>query len=163
MALIEYEHVVQALGPERYARVIVNGNNVTIQIPITYQGDGATPDVITRFTTAIETALTNTFGDYNVTTKVVPGPENIIDVPKPPGDGYAWVNDEGNRGSWPSDAAGSVAAHEAGHLMGLIDRWTVDPNSNTLIPNPGWEGNIMAGYRGTPWARDITTIIEKKW
>jgi RHS repeat-associated protein len=142
------------------AMVQVQGNNVTIQIPITFQGVGATPDVITKFVDGIESTWTGPFGEYNVETRVVDGTQNIIQVPTAPGDGYAWVNTEGNRGSWPDDMAGRGAAHEAGHLMGLPDQYSGFPPK----PNPGYEGNIMGDvFRGTPSANDIRNIINKKW
>src|SRR3989442_10182000 len=31
-----------------------------------------------------------------------------------------------NLGRWPAENPGTTAAHEAGRLMGLVDRWTPD-------------------------------------
>jgi len=48
-----------------------------------------------------------------------------------------------------------VAAHEAGHLMGLLDEYS--PWSGQ--PFPGWEHDIMGALDQPPSARDIAGII----
>ena len=45
-----------------------------------------------------------------------------------------------------------VAAHEAGHLMGLGDRYK-DINGKS-IPQKGWENNIMVAPNKTCWNRE---------
>ena len=47
-------------------------------------------------------------------------------------------------------------AHEAGHVFGLGDKY----DSTTKKPLPGWEGNIMAEYGGTPDARNFQEILQ---
>jgi hypothetical protein len=52
-----------------------------------------------------------------------------------------------------------VPAHEAGHLMGLPDRYS----HKTLLPEKGWDGNIMVdGLTGKVDARNIRAIIRNK-
>jgi len=56
-------------------------------------------------------------------------------------------------GLWSSWLTGGGAAHEAGHLMGLQDRYT-----EGIGPDPGWKGNIMAEPTGNPDSRNINAI-----
>jgi RHS repeat-associated protein len=144
-----------------FADVVVNGNNVTITVPIQYQGPGATPAVVKKFNQGIQQYWKGQFGNYNVTTNVVaPGPNtpsnrmNVIDVPK--GNGRAYVNGVGgNTGNWPAQRPAWTAAHEAGHLMGLDDAYDL----NTGKPKTGFENNIMGVRDAKPDQRNIGEII----
>lgn len=83
------------------------------------------------------------FGKYNVVPKVTKGPDNIIDAPL--GNDRAYVQGI-NKGVWPSQRPAWTAAHEAGHLMGVPDKYdylTGKPLSNA-------KGNIMAEHGGVP-------------
>jgi uncharacterized protein RhaS with RHS repeats len=147
-----------------YAQVIVIGNIVIIDIPLTYRGRGATPENIARFDKSIEDMWTGQFGDYYVVTKITkPAKDcprdkrNIIDVPrKVPNAQRAFVNGTGgNSGVWPAKTTDWSASHEAGHLMGLPDHY----NYNNFHPDPNFPNNIMSTYGGVPNQQDIENII----
>ena len=136
------------------ANITIAGNYVYIEIPITYTGKGATASTVKKFNQGIENAWSGKFGKYNVKTTVTQGPDNIINVPV--GNGTAKVFGT-NRGEWPSARPPWTAAHEAGHLMGLPDRY----NYQTIKPLPGYAGNIMGQRGGIPSTKDISDIISK--
>jgi len=144
-----------------YAEVVVKGKKVVITVPIEYRGAGATPSVTGKFNRGIKDNWSGKVDGYDVTVKVLSPPppgtplerKNIIDIPK--GDGRAYVNGVGgNTGVWPSKRPGWTAAHEAGHLMGLDDKY-----SDAGGPEKGWEGNIMSTRDGKPDGRNISEII----
>lgn len=140
------------------AVVVVDGSNINITIPISYSGTGATQEAINGFNRGIENAWTGQFGRFSVTTTVVDhevnGLLNKINVV----DGTGRSNVVGkNSGTWyakPQDMQGNVGAHEAGHLMGLKDRY----NKRTGVPLPGYETNIMARIGGRVDSNDIVRI-----
>jgi RHS repeat-associated protein len=142
----------------RYCEVTVDGNNVTITLPIEYTGRGATPDVIKKFNDAIEKAWTGKFGKYNVRTIVVvpdpmaaDGEKNTVTVPKI----NFRANSSRNQGYWPAPRPGYTAAHEAGHLMGLDDQY-----DDATGPYAGYEDNIMGRHDKTGIKESqITEII----
>jgi bacillopeptidase F (M6 metalloprotease family) len=81
---------------------------------------------------------------------VTGGPDNKITVL--PGTGTSTVNRVGgNTGIWFAGEDAWVAAHEAGHLMGLPDRYKekrgVVPRKT--VPHKGYETNIMGVHLGT--------------
>jgi len=58
----------------------------------------------------------------------------------------------------------AVAAHEAGHLMGLPDQYTtsIDPKlGRVTTPLPGAQGNIMGSLSGKPSEGDIVQILKQ--
>jgi len=61
-------------------------------------------------------------------------------------------------GVWLTTSTGWDAAHEAGHLMGLIDRYTRNEDGTTT-PYPFWETNIMGVPNGTIDVRNIEEIL----
>ena len=144
-----------------YAIVHVSGKNVTITIPIDYQGPGVTPEVIQKFNEGIQNLWSGKFGDYVVTTRVTQpaancpsSNKNTIQVPT--GNSRAFTNAVGgNMGTWPAERPGWTAAHESGHLMGLPDQYSL----STGLPNAGYEHDIMAIQGGLPTATDIANII----
>ena len=93
------------------------------------------------------------FGSYNVQTNVVAGPDNQINIPN--GNGRAYVQG-GNKGNWPQDRPEWTAAHEAGHLMGIDDRYDYSTNKPK---NPKWSGTIMAERGGVPHSQDVIDIL----
>ena len=143
---------------------MIEGNNVEVIIPVQFQGAGATPDNIERFKKGIRHWWGGNKGHYHVKVRVVnqpPGPHtNVITIPVQ----NARVNVTGGLpGNHCTIGAnellencGWVAAHEAGHLMGLDDRY----NRVTGRPNPGWAQNGMGAY-GSPFnSTNIHAIIE---
>ena len=77
-----------------------------------------------------------------------------------PINGRSYVNKAGgNRGVWymKDPNISWVAAHEAGHLMGLSDRYK-DINGKS-IPQKGWENNIMAAPNKPVEQRNINELI----
>ena len=138
-----------------WVSVTVSGNNVSIRLPIQYSGPGATPAVKQAWNEAIIKTWTGKFGKYQVQMNVTEGPENRIEVPC--GDGRAGTDPATkSSGRWPAGKSGWDAAHEAGHLMWLIDRyyrWSGQPF-------PGWEHDIMGARDQSPSERDIREIIE---
>jgi RHS repeat-associated protein len=148
-----------------------NGNNVQIQIPINYVG--ASPAQIQAYNSAIQSMWTGQFGQYNVTTIVTnPDPaaalNQINTVNVVPGSANAnpgaWV-DGGDLGTFVGpavDANPVIAAHEAGHFMGLPDDYTaaIDPFGNRVTtPLPGFGNDIMATLNGLPSLQDIQQIL----
>lgn len=145
-----------------HVRVAVSGSTVTMTLPIQYRGPGADPATIAKFNSAIERAWSGKFGTYNVRLRVVkptfmclPWEKNVIDIPL--GNGRAFVRG-GNRGVWQQRRPGTTAAHEAGHLMGLPDRYNDVPGQGSQ-PMKGYETNIMGAPVGTPTQADIGQII----
>jgi RHS repeat-associated protein len=148
------------------ATVTVDGDTVNITLPIAFSGpmfgpSGATPGVISTFVSGIQSMWTGKFGTYNVTTSVELGGGNYIRVY--PGSGTSGTEIGGPTGFWYAGGsngtdAGYVAAHEAGHLMGLLDRfrWV----NGFMLVEPGYEGNIMGGFNGVPSAADVAAIIK---
>ena len=144
-----------------YAIVRDSCGDVSVTLPITFVGPGATPAVVEKFSQGIEKHWSGNFGQYRVSTKVTvadkntPGNrKNVIYVTQ--GDGRAYVRAPGlSTGIWPADRPGWTAAHEAGHLMGLPDRYT-----DKVGPHPGYEHNIMGVHGGVATAEDIQQIIK---
>ncbi|MCM0608476.1 MAG: hypothetical protein KA711_05680 [Ideonella sp. WA131b] len=121
--------------------------NWNITIPITYMGPGATPAITTAMDRAIESAWSAPGYNFRVTS----GTDNVIYVPA--GTGTSYVDGVGGHtGRWYGGNDPWVAAHEAGHLMGLPDRYREIPGATprSTKPLPGYVGNIMAQHLGTP-------------
>jgi len=138
------------------AEIIVGADGkVTVNVPIKFEGKGATKEVVEKFTKGIEKTWSGKQGQYDVTVKVTTpvagGKANTITVPE--GNGRAYVQG-GNTGNWPAERPGWTAAHEAGHLMGLGDKY-----SNAGVVE-GWKGNIMAEQGGKVEPRNIADVIK---
>lgn len=150
-----------------YAQVTVKGNNITIAIPIRYIGPGATAERIAELNAGIEKAWTGDFGKYKVVTKVVERIEGEMpnSIFLSVCEGRSKVHGS-SYGTWYSNADGKTAAHEAGHLMGLDDRYkdVIDPVTKSLSSKPldGWGDNIMANsLTGSVQERNIVEVIAK--
>ncbi|RIX83200.1 RHS repeat-associated core domain-containing protein [Acidovorax cavernicola] len=163
----------------KYAEVLTSGNSVTINLPVMWMGEGATPAAIAAYTQAIQQTWSNcTCGAYGVTlnvTAVAPGTPrdkfNIIEVgPR---------NNSVNKGNAFASAVGGSyaklnpftgvgdafnlysAAHEAGHLMGLPDAYAYEGDSYGVAPGlplPQYGSNIMGNAAGKPDEQDISNI-----
>ena len=136
---------------------IKKGNEVSIIIPIRFKGRGAKKAVVDKFRHGIETEWSGKFGKYKVKTTVVDNCDktktrvNEIEVPIGNGRAYVIGTDEG---TWPSDRPEWTAAHEAGHLMNLDDRYSDEGGTY-----PGYENDIMGARDAHPNEADITDII----
>jgi RHS repeat-associated protein len=150
-----------------------NGNNIILSLPITFTGPNATSSNVASYISGIQSNWSGTFGKYTVTTVVVPptagSPFNTINVIPGPGNARSLISNfvpgtGGSTGIFFDPATTPwVAAHEAGHLMGLPDQYIEQPNPITGLaqssPNPGYDTNIMAVRSGTPSEQDITNIV----
>ena len=81
------------------------------------------------------------------------------------------VNDPNHRsyvigsktGKWNDSGEKFMPGHEAGHLMGLRDRYrdVKQPDGSIRsVPNPGYESNIMANMSAKPSVQNIRDIIK---
>jgi RHS repeat-associated protein len=145
------------------ANVVVNGNNVTITVPITYTGNAATPAAIANSNQSISNQWSGQFGNYSVSTVVVAGQGNIINLQT--GNGTSYVQG-GNSGTWFIPGQGNQnweAGHECGHLMGLPDRYIESYVNGVRVTTPisGYQNNVMGAYGQTGvTAQDISNIIQ---
>ena len=64
-----------------------------------------------------------------------------------------WV---GRGGTWYRDSI-VTAAHEYGHLIGLIDRY--DDVNGRSVPRPGYGDSIMGTLSGTPGPTDFVNLL----
>ncbi|WP_240095713.1 RHS repeat domain-containing protein [Thermomonas flagellata] len=129
------------------------GNGAEININFEFKGDGATPEKIAAMRSSIENRWSAP--GFTVTTSI--GGRGASKINIPAADGRSFV--QGNGGTWYGEADPWVAAHEAGHLMKLPDRYT-EPTPGHTIPQPGWEGTIMAEYMGTVTSADRQGVLD---
>lgn len=156
------------------AVVVVNGNNVTIYLPVSFSGNAATPGNEAAYATAITSGWTGRFGNYNVTMHVVPGDPsgpltNDVHINNPAQADGAFPRPKTDVGGPNMNLFGLgnnaaqnkyetwASQHETGHAMGEQDQYK-DVNGQS-VPNPGYGTNIMGAVNGTPDARDINNII----
>ena len=144
--------------------------DVSITLNIEYGGFGADPLMTNEWNDAISQIWSGSFGNYNVVTTVGTAASDNFLVWIWPTSGRSTTMQQQQDGSvadaWGywygaqksgSQSPSRTAAHEAGHLMGLPDRYTdVDGRS---IPNPGWENDIMADESKPPSEDDIADIV----
>ncbi|PRC92382.1 RHS repeat-associated core domain-containing protein [Solimicrobium silvestre] len=145
------------------ATVTVNGNNVQVTIPITYTGNGATPALIASVNQSISSQWSGQFGNYIVTTSVVTGPGNTVNLVAGPGTSVVTDN---NAGTWFTAGQGNFiweVSHEAGHLMRLPDEYestTCPDGKRKTTAKEGYAKNIMGAYGQTGITQqDISNII----
>jgi RHS repeat-associated protein len=137
-----------------------DGNNIMMIVGVNFTGPGATPDAIKGMTRAIESRWTGKFGPYNVHTSVVnttAASANVINVHSETGRGSMSELGDRGKGEWYQ---GTDVAHEAGHIMGLPDRYHDVRNGTASVANRGWKGNVMAKRFGKVQARDIKSILK---
>jgi RHS repeat-associated protein len=159
----------------QFANVVVNGSQVTVQLPVQFAGAGATPDRISAVTAAIQQQWSVAFpAGYNVTTTVVAPsagtPQSQINtitiLDKP---GVSVTNAVGGNQttlytSYPGLAPYSTTdfantgAHEAGHLLGDNDYYTMT-GSNSSVAMPGYENDLMGTIRGSVDQRNVDAIL----
>lgn len=137
------------------------GNNVTIDFPIKFQGDGATPAMVNQLTSAIQAEWSGQKGMYNVTVNVYEPPSsmspsqyNTMTIVS--GAGVSNVNRVGGNqgtlytaypgdGPYSPDIFNKVVAHEAGHMMGDGDYYTKSVINGQRVTKAwqGYEDNLM--------------------
>jgi len=147
------------------AKVTKIGNDLTVQMRINYTGKYASQGPV--FNAGIKSIWEGTYGSWTLTIDLSSGPVNTINVifvqyDPCPLNGLrdlkyvSRVNGVGgSTGTWNlrdadtkqkcSNTRQELAAHEAGHLMGLDDKYT----EGAKVPWHGWEDNIM-GVTGMP-------------
>jgi RHS repeat-associated protein len=148
----------------------VNGNGLTLNIPIVYVGQGRS-----SWNSAIENRWSGVFGGVTVTTVVTQGnamsvDTNLITVVAPgTRSNVSWHKNGGARdiGKWASDASDDVVSHEAGHLLHLPDRYhdvpdPTNPFGVRSIPDAGYENDIMSTSRMRPSEADFFHIMNDK-
>lgn len=124
------------------------------------------PDLVNTWNNAIESDWSGAFGDYQVSTTVVPGGPGVADanaITVLPGTGTSTTSSVGgSAGDWYGGNDPWVAAHEAGHLMGIDDHyhdWYEDGKRKSE-PCPGWEGDIMGDFKGKASSKDIEELLK---
>ncbi|MDN7134977.1 RHS repeat-associated core domain-containing protein [Pseudidiomarina terrestris] len=157
-------------GNEAIITTTKNGD-IRIEIPVEFSGDGATAANISKISKAISDTWSGSYEidgkDTQVSVEVTEpssvGPTNNITLTDGPtsdvySDGNSFV-DGSNKGEWRTDGhniSDGTTAHEAGHLMGLDDKYIGG------TPLPGHQNNIMGNKSGTPDSRNIQNIIKSK-
>ena len=162
---------VNATDPTgKVVQILRQGNNIHLTFKIAYYGKGNTAEVRERFNRSIVSEWAGNKGSYNVKVTVTSftfKPEtqpsadtlranpdkNFVHVPE--GDGRAQVTDS-RFGSWPAQRPGWTAAHEAGHLGRLGDKYDSSGNAKE-----GYENDIMAVRGGDVTEKTISELLEK--
>ena len=142
--------------PSGYDAIVkVNGNNVKIVIPLTITG--GTHDQRLAIKNAIQSQWSGDFGNLHVMTKVVEGKANNLTVSNTPGLRAFSSNDR--NGHYNNAVVTTAdrdfawgASHEAGHLMGLGDKYK-DVAGQGSVAIPGFDHNVMG-------ARDQTGVTK---
>jgi len=160
-----------------------------ITTEITLYGPNATQELAAQWKAAMQTAWPNTFTFEDTQTGGVCSVSfnfNIMAQPTSnyfftawgdhkiyvaPGKGDSYVSRSTGNGTWYAGKSDWVAAHEAGHLMGLHERYHEGFGSRVggatglwdrvTVPDTGWAGNIMAEFNGTVDAGNIKELVEK--
>lgn len=160
-----------------------NRVKVSIEIPVAFDYEGERPEKrISEFKRGIENKWKGKVGKYNVTTRVTEpsdGRGNKITISNEDGNrgqnaSYVMMLPGWDRGKFKNEkniyppgeptTNEKVASHEAGHMMGLKDRYTnvkAPDGSRETVVHPGYEDNIMGQLNGKPSEQDITEILSR--
>ncbi len=161
-----------------YAEVTVDGNNVTITLPMAYwSSDGLTKEEIdqaaAKFNQGIKDMWGGTHGNYNVTVNIIMKNEsdcpndrrvNHIELLKGTGTSES-ARGIGNKHKWYAGQPALTGAHEGGHLLGLRDGYVV-VNGVAQATADRYIGDIMGPYKNDPNVQpaasqqDIQDIID---
>ncbi len=145
-----------------YAEVTVDGNNVTITLPMAYwSSDGLTKEEIdqaaAKFNQGIKDMWGGTHGNYNVTVNIIMKNEsdcpndrrvNHIELLKGTGTSES-ARGIGNKHKWYAGQPALTGAHEGGHLLGLRDGYVV-VNGVAQATADRYIGDIMGPYKNDP-------------
>jgi hypothetical protein len=156
-------------------RITRNGNKITICYPVTFRykkGAKRNPAFEKWFMDTVAKTWTGTWGKYEVVTELFPGKGNYVDYypgarnVEMSGATVYWGDSPSNRGDpIPDDQAANIAAHEAGHVMGLEDGYIdnkalgypVKLDSETHEPRT----DIMAKVGGAVTPANINELVNK--
>ncbi|MCB1036107.1 MAG: hypothetical protein KDD47_19955, partial [Acidobacteria bacterium] len=174
--------VVLLMGtPDSLAKTTVAEKDcvITITLNIQISGPGATAAVAQKIKTEIENCYNNQNFKFDcckvkfVVNVKNGGPRDPnshqIKIVKDPGGKYVSnvknplpkPNGRSGSGTWSDHAAGQTYAHEAGHLMGLKDKYkTVSKKPRRTKPCKGHEKDKMATLSGKPQQSDVNKIIK---
>lgn len=126
---------------------------VEIELCFEFYGSGASRAVVTTMRQSIESRWSAP--GFRVVTKLGGGGAIHIDIVRGRGRSYM----QGNTGTWYAENDPWSAAHEAGHLMELADRYT-EVFRGVTVPLRGWEGTIMAQRMGIVTPADRQTVLD---
>jgi RHS repeat-associated protein len=125
------------------AIVIIDGTTIVCIVPTTFVGDAATSENISRIKSGVEKQYSGQFGEYKMTTKVVEGDWNTVNLDARRGTSNASGAEGKANIMMGNDFSIWSSLHEFGHLLGLDDQYDFDPMSQKGIPKEGFEENIM--------------------
>ncbi|WP_435305484.1 RHS repeat-associated core domain-containing protein [Pseudoxanthomonas sp. LjRoot125] len=139
---------IDPLGLKATCRCTESGAEININFR--FQGEGASDSTqVAALRSAIENAWSTS--GFTVTTSI--GGWGATRVNLILGAGRSNVS------NWYMGADPWVAAHEAGHIMGLPNRYTEAVRGQT-ISQPGWEGTVMAESNGVVTAADRQAVLD---
>lgn len=151
-----------------------DGNNLNYTMYVTFTGDVSEENVNT-FINSVESFYTRKVGDYNITMNVVNDPElaeNTIEFVNKIGRSFTWnstdmqesnvVNVNEARVFMLNSGNGAQSSiHEAGHLMGMKDRYVEYPDGSWEVHNH-FKGNIMGDKGNGLFPAQIDETLNKK-
>lgn len=125
-----------------------------------FVGEGASDNVVQRFKEGIENIWSGKYDDgttvHMKVALVTRG--DYIEINVVHGSSNAAMHGLGAyTGTWGADATGWDAAHEMGHIFGLMDKYAWGDASRVM---PGYEDRIMGARGGMPNYMDIQQVIE---
>lgn len=157
----------------RDAAIVVTAHKLTINLPVEFYGKAATKENKNIVISAIKSFWSTKYKDLNVDVNVIVNPfngilagilsgDNLIDIeggsetPTTSFDRYV------NLYTGNPVGLGWSAAHEAGHLMHLLDKYREGARpdgSRITVPFYGWGNNIMGAPSQPADGRNIAEII----